>query len=75
MKHDNATAALLMEQITGTVLEAVLEWGQAINEAEASTGEIKKTATMRARLCGGEVQRLAMGIAAKLRPNRRSHVG
>lgn len=66
---------ILMDKVRDVVLEAVLEWGQAVNEAEASTGEVKNTATLRARVCGLELQRLAMGLATKLRPNRPDHVG
>lgn len=75
MADTRQKAALLAARIPEVVLEAVLEWGQAVNEAEASEGEIKETATARARLCGLEVQRLAMGLAKTLRPNRSTHVG
>lgn len=68
-------AAAIAAQVNERVMDAVLEWGQALNEMVASEGEIKKTAELRARLCGSELQRLAMGLAKHFRPNRSSHVG
>lgn len=64
-----AAALAVMRQITDTVVNAVLEWGEAANEADAlPEGASKEVAVLRARVAGTEVQRLAMGLAARLRP-------
>ena len=64
-------AVLTGARIHELVMEVLLEWGQAVNELQACKDESKKPeAEARARACGAEVQRLAMGLADKLRPNR-----
>lgn len=69
---DTATALALVEQIEGRVVEAVLDWGEAINATEASPeGPIKETNQLRARVAGQEVMRLAMGLAKTLRPPKK----
>jgi len=75
MPDTSVAAMAIAAQVNERVMDAVLEWGQALNEMVASEGEIKKTAELRARLCGTEVQRLAMGLAKHFRPNRSTHVG
>jgi hypothetical protein len=67
---DKALSALfLLEHMQGVVIEAVIQWGEAVNAAEASPeGPIKEVNQLRARAAGSEVMRLAMGIAKVLRP-------
>lgn len=65
-------AVALAEKIESRVLEAVLDWGEAINATEASEeGPLKETNQLRARIAGQEVMRLAMGIAKTLRPPKK----
>jgi hypothetical protein len=60
--------AAMAEKIQATVLEAVLDWGEHANRAERlPEGPEKEAQAKLARMCAGEVLRLAMGLAAKLR--------
>lgn len=70
-KMSQVAALAMSERIAAAATEALLDWGEAINEAEAlPAGALKDVATTKARLCGGEAQRLAMGLARTLRPRR-----
>lgn len=74
---DQAQKAIqLAARIPETVLNAVLDWGEAINKAEAlPEGAAKESATFLARVCGQEVMRLGMGLAKTLRPAKPSVFG
>lgn len=64
-------AKALVDKMQSHVLEAALDWGQAINEAELEVDEKLKTlADSKARLAGCELMRLSTGIAKILRPRR-----
>lgn len=66
---DVKRATALAEQIQAQCVEAMLDWGARINHAEAlPPGPEKEVATTAARLAGGEVFRLATGLAKTLRP-------
>ena len=71
MSAKNDAVLMLAGRIGETCAEALIEWGAAVNEAEAlPAGALKDVATTKARLLGTEAMRLGMGIAAKLRPRR-----
>jgi len=62
---DLATATLLAERISSACVEAMLAWGEAVNDAEAHPEDTFKKKI--AQAAGLECCRLAAGIAAKLR--------
>ena len=69
---DPKRAAAMAEQIQAACVEAMLDWGARINHAEAlPPGPAKDVAMDAARLAGGEVFRLATGLAKTLRPEVR----
>lgn len=69
MSVDRATATALAERIHASLVEAMLTWGEAVNDAEAHPGDsLKKTI---AQAAGLEACRLAAGVADKLRPGRK----
>jgi len=66
---DRAMATALAERIHSSLVDAMLTWGEAVNDAEAHPGDsLKKTIAQQAGL---EACRLAAGVAAKLRPGRK----
>lgn len=67
---DVEAAKALAGTIQAKALDALLDWGEAINEAEVSTGALKAVAESKARLCGGRAMELATGLASKLRPTK-----
>lgn len=73
MTHDVAEA--LAQRSVDTLFEAALDWGAAVNAAEAEApGPSKDLAVMVARLKGTELMRLATGMARILRPSTASGV-
>jgi hypothetical protein len=66
---DRATAAALADRIGATCVEALLDWGEAVNAAEATPDD--KTLSLLARAHGSRALELAMRLAEKLRPRGR----
>jgi hypothetical protein len=67
---DRAAATAIAEQITSACVEAILDWGEAANAADAAPSDEHKKAL--ARAIGLRALELAMGLAKRLRPARRT---
>jgi hypothetical protein len=67
MSVDRAAATALAERIQSSLVEAMLTWGEAVNDAEAHPDDSLKKKV--AQMAGLEACRPAAGVAAKLWPS------
>lgn len=71
-KTDVETARALAERLGATCTEAMLDWGEAINDYESTpegdSCKSLKLTIVRAR--GGQAMDLAQKLASKLRPRK-----
>lgn len=66
-KKKEATA--LLDKLSGRCLQVMLDWGQAVNRAEATKdGGLKDVSLSVAQLCGSEVLKVSRELARVLRP-------
>lgn len=65
-----AAAEMVFNQVRDACVTMLLDWGEAINAAQALPGgsEERVRAEAKARRVGLDLQQLAMGLAARLRP-------
>ena len=66
MPLDRLSATLLAERISTSCVDAMLRWGELVNDAEAHPDDELRRKL--AQAAGLECCRLAAGLAAKLRP-------